>query len=93
MNLQKLSLFERRAGGLRLLVFLLSEKEAEMKKIIYGADLNASSAYASLELLKEMGLVKTRIDQTKYPARNMISLTEKGKTIAEKLKEIEELLA
>ena len=64
-----------------------------MKKIIYGADLNASSAYASLELLKEMGLVKTRIDQTKYPARNMISLTEKGKTIAEKLKEIEELLA
>ena len=87
-----MSQFERRAGGLRLLVFLLSEGEAEMKKIIYGADLNASSAYASLELLKELRLVKTRIDQTKYPARNMISLTENGKLVAEKLKDIERIL-
>lgn len=87
-----MSLFERRAGGLRLLVFLLSEKEAEMKKIIYGADLNASSAYASLEMLKELGLVQARIDQTKYPARNMISLTEKGKAVAEMLGKIEDIL-
>ena len=63
-----------------------------LKKIIYGADLNASSAYASLELLKELRLVKTRIDQTKYPARNMISLTENGKLVAEKLKDIERIL-
>jgi predicted transcriptional regulator len=37
-------------------------------------------------------LVKSRIDNTSYPARNMISLTPKGKKVAELLKKIEEVL-
>jgi DNA-binding HxlR family transcriptional regulator len=36
--------------------------------------------------------VKNRIDDSKYPPRYLYSLTEKGKMVAEKLKEIEEIL-
>ncbi len=37
--------------------------------------------YRSLEKTKSLGLVKSRIDDTKYPHRNLVSLTEKvGKT-------------
>jgi len=33
-----------------------------------------------------------RVDNSTYPPRNMISLTDKGREVAEKLKEIKEVL-
>jgi len=40
----------------------------------------------------EYGLVNTRVDSSSYPPLNMISLTEKGKEVAEHLKKVEEVL-
>jgi predicted transcriptional regulator len=42
--------------------------------------------------LKQMKLVRARIDSSKYPSEEIISLTGKGRKVAEKLKEIEEVL-
>ncbi|MCL5954922.1 MAG: hypothetical protein M0T81_00250 [Thermoplasmatales archaeon] len=56
------------------------------------ADISVHQGYDSLEKLKSIGIVKTRIDTSKYPNRNMISLTDKGQKMAMKLMEIEEIL-
>lgn len=45
-----------------------------------------------LRSLKELGLVKTRIDKGRYPARNLVAITPKGKGVAMKLREILQLL-
>jgi predicted transcriptional regulator len=39
-----------------------------------------------------MKLIESTIDNTKYPPQNVISLTNKGRKVAQKLKEIEEVL-
>jgi len=39
-----------------------------------------------------MELVDAKIDNSKFPNEEIISLTDKGKKVAEKLKEIEEIL-
>ena len=38
------------------------------------------------------GLVSTKIDSKKYPPRNYVSLTDKGRKVAKHLKEIEGVL-
>ncbi len=48
--------------------------------------------YPSIWKVKELGLIKEEIDNSKYPPRTILSLTEKGKLVAQKLKEIEEIL-
>jgi len=54
--------------------------------------LTGRSLYSVIDKLKELELIKTRIDRSSYPPRKMISLTDKGRKVAEKLKEIEEIL-
>ncbi|MEM0135609.1 MAG: hypothetical protein QXU18_10385 [Thermoplasmatales archaeon] len=51
-----------------------------------------NSGVDSIEILKEIGIIGSRIDNSKYPPRTMLFLTEKGKLVAQKLKEIEEIL-
>ena len=46
----------------------------------------------SLDLLKELNLIRTEIDKSVFPNRNMIFLTTKGSMIAEHIKQIEEIL-
>jgi len=48
--------------------------------------------YASLQKAKKLSLISTKSYRSTYPPRNMISLTDKGRKVAEKLKEIEKLL-
>jgi len=42
--------------------------------------------------LKQMKLVDAKIDNSKFPKEEIISLTNKGRKVAQKLKEIEEIL-
>jgi len=74
---------------MKILIFLLSEKEAryESLKEKFG------SAYSSVSRLKQMKLIDVRIDNKKYPSEEIISLTDKGRKVAQKLKEIEEVLS
>jgi len=48
--------------------------------------------FGFVEELTSSGIIVSRIDSSRYPPENVIDLTEKGKKIAEKIKEIEEIL-
>jgi len=41
---------------------------------------------------KKLSLISKKYDRSTYTPRNMISLTDKERKVAEKLKEIEEIL-
>ena len=90
MPLEKL---EGQKGVLRILVYLLYHGETNFQRIVDESDLYDRIVRNSLPILKDAGLVSTKIDNTSYPPKNMISLTEKGKRIAEKLMEIEEIMS
>ena len=83
---------EKKAGMLRLLLFLYGKDEYMLSDIWNDSGIQRNSGYGSILLLKELGLVKSRIDSSSYPSKNMFSLTYKGIKVAEHLKEIEEIL-
>ena len=82
---------ERQSGILRLLYHLL-EGESYFTKILGDYDIPNNQLVRSISELKELGLITQRIDNSSYPPKNMISLTPKGKKVAELLKKIEEVL-
>jgi DNA-binding MarR family transcriptional regulator len=73
---------------MKILVFLLNEKETPYESLKG----KFSVAYSSVSRLKQMKLIDVIIDNKKYPSEEIISLTDKGRKVAEKLKEIEEVL-
>jgi DNA-binding HxlR family transcriptional regulator len=83
---------EGQKGILRVLVLLDEKGEVNYYSIIKESDLYDRVLRLSLEKLRELELIKTRIDKSSYPPRNMISLTDKGRKVAEYLKKIEEVL-
>ena len=89
MNLKNL---EGQKGILRILVYLLDKGEVSIQNITDNTDLYYSIVKKSSSLLREYGLANTRVDKSTYPPRNMISLTDKGKRVAEYLKKVEEVL-
>ena len=56
----------------------------------YGGKFN--QLYSSIEKAKELNLVQTMMDRKKYPPRNMVSLTAKGKKFSKKLDELIRIL-
>ncbi len=83
---------EGQAGILQTILFLEKVGEVNFQKIVGDAGITGRSLYGSLEKLGKLGLIKQRTDSTSYPPKNMITLTEKGKKIAIKLKEVEIVL-
>jgi len=73
---------------MKILIYLLNEKETPYESLKG----KFSSAYSSVSRLKQMKLVDAKIDNSKFPKEEIISLTDKGRKVAEKLKEIEEVL-
>ena len=49
--------------------------------------------YSSIEKANELRLVNTRVDNASYPARSLVSLTDKGKKLSEKINEMIELIS
>jgi DNA-binding PadR family transcriptional regulator len=83
---------EHHSSLLRIMVLLLETGEINFQQFIDVYGFYPNSLYSALEKALEIGLVKQRLDASKYPPRNMISLTPKGVKVASKLKDIEELL-
>ena len=83
-----LKVLEKQSGFLRLLVYLSDKKEKALTEILDETDIPVHQLYSSIEKAKELDLVKTRMDRRKYPPRNLISLTQKGIRVSEKIKEI-----
>ncbi|MGC9193798.1 MAG: transcriptional regulator [Thermoplasmata archaeon] len=88
----KIQLFERHSQILRILLILESENKLNFQSFINNKGISSTTLYRTIATLKEMNLINSTIDNTKYPPQNMISLTPKGRKVAEKLKEIEEIL-
>lgn len=85
--------FEGQKGTIRLLLYLLDKEEISLSTILKDTDIYDRIFWKSSEILKLNGLVLTRLDNSTYPPKNMIKLTEKGKLVANKLKEIQDILS
>ena len=75
------------------IIFILDEKgRLNFQKFIDDYSISSTTLYRTIEALKNLKIVKSEIDNSTYPKRSIISLTEGGKLVAQKLKEIEEIL-
>jgi len=90
--MDSLRILEKQSGFLRLIYYLGENGEKTVTEIIEEADIPVHQLYASIDKAIQLKLVKSRIDKSTYPNRNLISLTTKGKRLALKLKEITNLL-
>ena len=88
-----LKAIEKQSGFLRLIVFLSREGEKALTSILRGTDIPVHQLYSSIEKAKELRLVNTRVDNASYPARSLVSLTDKGKKLSEKINEMMELIS
>ena len=73
-------------------MFLDERDEYLLSKIWADAGISINQGYRSVEKAKQMGLIRQKVDASSYPPKNMISLTPKGRKVAELLKKIEEVL-
>ena len=87
-----LKVLEKQSGFLRLLVYLSDKKEKALTEILDETDIPVHQLYSSIQKAKELDLVKTRTDSRKYPPRNMVSLTAKGRKFSRKLEEMMKIL-
>lgn len=85
--------FEGQKGTIRLLLYLHDKQEVSLSSILKETDIYDRIFWKSADLLKANSLITTRVDNTSYPPKNMVSLTNKGKKVAEKFKEIQEILS
>ena len=83
-----LRIIEKQSGFLRLIYYLGDRGERSIKDIMDDTNIPVHQLYSSIEKGKELGIIKTRIDNDKYPPRNLISLTQRGVLLSEKLREI-----
>ena len=87
-----LKVLEKQSGFLRLLAYLSDKNEKALTEILDETDIPVHQLYSSIEKAKELNLVKIRIDSKKYPPRNLISLTAKGRRFSKKLEELMKIL-
>ena len=89
--MSRIKRLEMQSGAMRLLVYLL-KGPSYVTMILKETDIPNTQLFRSLDLLKELNLIRTEIDKSVFPNRNMIFLTAKGSIIAEHIKQIEEIL-
>jgi len=89
--IHKIRDIDRQRSTLTILVFLLDKKEIMSSKIRWKANVGGSSVIKAIDLLIKLDLVHDRVTRDPYYTR-WISLTEKGRSVAMKLKEIDDLL-
>ncbi|MGC8562538.1 MAG: hypothetical protein ACP5UZ_08495 [Thermoplasmata archaeon] len=82
---------ETQSGAMRLLLYLL-KGPSYVTLILKETDIPNIQLLRSIELLLELKLIQKKVDTSTYPKRNIISLTNKGKQVAQKVKDIETLL-
>ena len=89
--MSKVKYFESHSGVIRRLMPMDSRDEVMFSNIWQGSRIVTHQGRSFPDLLKDMDLVKGRIDSRSYPSKKMITLSENGKKVAEKFKEIKEI--
>ena len=87
-----LKVLEKQSGFLRLIHYLGENGEKPLTDIMDDAGISVHQLYSSIEKAKELDLVETRMDRKKYPPRNVVFLTTRGKSVSRKVNEILEIL-
>ena len=87
-----LKTLEKQSGFMRLISYLTESGEKPLTTILDETGIPVHQLYASIGKAKELGLVRTRMDSSVYPPRNLVSLTDKGKKIGGKIGEIMEIM-
>ena len=85
-------MIEKQSGFLRLLLYLDEHGEQSITEILAGSCIPVHQLYASIEMAKNWKLVSSRFDKSSYPIRNLIGITDKGKTAARILREFSKYL-
>ena len=75
--------------GIKILLYLEEKKRGYVRQILREASVGYTAFYRALYKLKKFGLVEEDLELGRI---RVISLTEKGEKIAEKLKEADILL-
>ena len=89
-------MIDSQTGMMELLVHLLRYEKLNITKIVHQRGMNIHTAYNCIELGTNLGLIEMREENPKgkkggFKSKNY-SLTVKGKSIAERLSEIEIIL-
>ncbi|MCX8181648.1 MAG: helix-turn-helix transcriptional regulator [Candidatus Methanomethyliaceae archaeon] len=85
--MKSLELLEQ-TSACRVLVYLSRNNKSAVSDILNKGDFSQTSLYNALRKLKDAGLIQEELEN-EFPRRRLISLTEKGRKVAEKLEEIE----
>ena len=87
-----LKIIEKQSEFFRLISYLDFAGENPLTTVLEETGIPVHQLYSSIEKGKELGLISTVIDRSKYPPRSIVSLTVKGKKVAEKIGEILNIL-
>jgi DNA-binding PadR family transcriptional regulator len=83
--------FSEQAGAFELLVILLEKESLGKAEIVALLKRSSTTAYSALKLLKKANLI-TEVEAKSFPYRKDVTLTEKGRKVAELVREIQALL-
>ena len=78
-------------GIVSFLLYLLRNEGKPLSVIVEEAGINRTTVYNVINRLLQTGLIKEDYEKG-FPRRRIFRLTEKGRKVAEKLLEIEELM-
>lgn len=81
-----IKVFEKQSGLIRLLIYLNDNPPTNVQSIVDDSGIYPNIMYPSIRKAKELGLISEEIDNSKYPPRTVLHLTEKGKLVSQKLK-------
>ena len=81
-----------RVAALRLLVLLYHKGKMSIQQLRNELDASGLAIYNSIEALKKINLIYDEYEEH-FPRRRLVSLTPLGRKVAEKLAEIEAILA
>jgi DNA-binding MarR family transcriptional regulator len=76
----------------KILLFLLKKDGVPAKTIVDEGGVNNTPLLRALQELEQLGLIIEKREENVIPRRRLIFLTEKGRKVAEKLKEINEII-
>lgn len=76
----------------RVLLFLLKKDGVPAKTIVDEGGVNNTPLLRALQELEQLGLVIEKREENTIPRRRLIFLTDKGRKVAEKLKEINDII-
>ena len=94
-TMSMLETLDGQRGFPMLLLYLLKNEKSNIREMTVLVDISQTAVYNALEKMEGIGLVEMKEEWGKRKRgwkRKNYYLTEKGKKVAEKLKEIEEII-